>query len=430
MAAGDDPRYVRVVCPKCRAVLHPRVEKAGRHVKCPDCYSAVLVPQPAAPEPPAKRREPGEYGVREALAPARSEADSADFFPMLCPTCQARLHPRRSHSGKRARCPDCDTVFVVPPPPAVQKGKAPPSPGQYGMGHESKRAEVEFHYLTVERVTAPEPEPLAPPDNGWFIRGVFTFPWWPGAWARWMILAMLFVPALFMTALIWLIAGPEGLGKMATLAVYLILPLMWTWVWALSYAAACFVAVVQDTGSGNDEVSSWPEGDWRERVVTMLYVGLHLGFAVAAGSALAWLVGMYYGPQWGALITVAVANFLFPLFMLSSMEADTLLIPYSPVMYGSLVKMVGGWLVVYLEALAVVAFTGGVLAAGLVWSPILAFLAAPLLLSTAIFILARLYGRLAWRVGQAVTERKPRKKRKKSDHMAVSDGRAEKIGRV
>ena len=430
MAPGDDPRYVRVVCPKCRAVLHPRVEKAGRHVKCPDCFSAVLVPQPAAPDAPAKRRDPGEYGVREARAPARSEADSADFFPTLCPTCQARLHPRRSHVGKRARCPDCDTVFVIPRPPETAKAKPPPSPGKYAMGEESKRAEAEFHYLTVERVTEPEPEPPAPPETGWFLRGVFTFPWWPGAWARWMILAMLFVPALFMAGLIIVLAGPNGLDKMATLAVYLILPLMWTWVWALSYAAACFVTIVQDTGSGNDAVDGWPEGDWRERVVTMLYVGLHFGFALAAGSALAWPIGMFYGPTWGVLATIAATNLFFPLFMLSSMEADTLLVPYSAVMYGSLFKVAGGWLVVYLESLFVVAFVGGVLVAGLAWSPIAALVAAPLLLSTAIFILARLYGRLAWRVGQAESRLKPRKKKKKSDGAAKDTRPAEKLSRA
>lgn len=430
MAAGDDPRYVRVVCPKCRAVLHPRVEKAGRRVKCPDCFSAVLVPQPAAPEPPPKRRDLGEYGVRESLAPARNEADSADFFPVLCPTCQARLHPRRSHVGKRARCPDCDTVFVVPPPPEPTKAKPPPSPGKYAVGEESKRVEAEFHYLTADRAAEPEPEPLAPPEKGWFVRGVFTFPWWPGAWARWMILSMLFVPALFLAGLIAVLAGPDGADKAMTLAVYLVLPLIWTWVWALSYAAACFVAIVQDTGSGNDEVASWPEGDWRERVITMLYVGLHLGFAMAAASAVAWPAGMLHGPLAGGLVTAAAANLLFPLFMLSSMEADTLLVPYSSLMYRSLFQVAGGWFVVYVESLAVVAFAGGLLAVGLAWSPILALLPAPLVLSTSIFFLARLYGRLAWRVGRAETKRKPRKKNKKAGVSATKDRRAEKTSRA
>ncbi|HVA47512.1 MAG TPA: hypothetical protein VNH11_14170 [Pirellulales bacterium] len=410
MAAGDDPRYVRVVCSKCRAVLHPRVEKAGRHVRCPDCYSAVLVPQPSAPERPPKTRDPGAYGVREALAPARDETHSADFFPVLCPTCQARLHPRRSHVGKRARCPDCDTVFVVPPPREPTKAKPLPSPGKYAVGEESKRVEAEFHYLTVDRVT--EPEPLAPPEQGWFVRGVFTFPWWPGAGARWMVLAMLFVPALFVAGVVAFLAGSQGVDKAMTVAVYLILPLIWTWVWALSYAAACFVAIVQDTGSGNDEVSNWPEGDWRERVITLLYVGLHFALAVAAGSALAWPVGMFFGPLRGALATALAANLFFPLFMLSSMEADTLLVPYSPVMYGSLLKVAGGWLLVYIESLLAVGLTVGLLTLGVYWLPMVALPLSPLLLATLVFIEARLYGRLAWHIGQAETRRKPRKKKK------------------
>jgi DNA-directed RNA polymerase subunit RPC12/RpoP len=409
----EDPRYVRVVCATCRAVLHPRVEKAGRQVRCPDCYSAVLVPQPPKPEAAPKQRELGEYGVREALAPARSESADANIFLVLCPKCQARLHPRRSHAGRRARCPDCETVFVIPPPPKTEKSKPLPLPGKYAMGEAPKRVEPEFHYLTVDRVREPEPDPLAPPETGWFFRGVFTFPWWPGAWARWTILSLLLVPALFMTGVVLLLAG-GSVNQGMTAVPYLMLPLMWLWVWALSYAAGAFVAIVQDTGSSNDEVTSWSEGDWRERVGTMLYVGLHLGLSLAAASAIGWPVGVFTEPLWGAVATGLAANLLFPLFMLSSMEADTLLTPYSPVMFGSLLKTPGGWLIVYIESLLSLALACVLMGAGMYFVPVLTiFLAAPLL-AAVIFIEARLYGRLAWHIGQLETKRK-RRKRKKRD---------------
>lgn len=407
MAEGDDPRYVRVNCPTCRAVLHPRVEKAGRHVRCPDCYSAVLVPHPPQPEAVPKKRDPGEYGVRGPLAPARSEADSADFFPVLCPTCQARLHPRRTHIGKRARCPDCEAVFVVPPPREEEKKKPLPTPGKYTLGEESKRAETEFHYLTIERANEPEPEPSAPPERWWFAAGVFTFPWWPGAWARWMVLAMLFVPALFMSGVVALMASAFDEGnKAAALVPFLVLPLVWLWVWALSYAAGCFIAIVQDTGSGNDEVASWPEGDWRDRIATMFYLGLHLAFALAAASALAWPVGKLYGPFWMGLAVALTANLLFPLFLLGSMEADTLLVPYSPLIFASVLKRFFDWLIVYVESLLLTGGAAVLIGAGLHWAPVATVLLASPLLATLIFIEARLYGRLAWHIGQAQAKRK------------------------
>ncbi|HVX11640.1 MAG TPA: hypothetical protein VHC22_10705 [Pirellulales bacterium] len=412
MSAGDDPRYVRVTCPTCRAVLHPRVEKAGRKVRCPDCYSAVLVPQPPKPEAAPKKRDPGEYGVRDPLAAARSESVDANIFLVLCPKCQARLHPRRSHVGKKARCPDCDSVFVIPPPPEPEKTKTLPTPGKYAVGAEPKRAETEFHYLTVERANEPEEAPPAPPDNGWFIRGVFTFPWWPGAWARWAILSMLLVPACGVSALAaWLLSGDFRYAMMARL---LMLPLMWFWVWALSYAAECFVAIVQDTGSGNDEVASWPEGDWRERVGTMLYVGLHLGLSLAAASALAWPVGILTEPLWGGLATAIAANLFFPLFILSSMEAASLFTPYSPVMYGSLAKTPGAWLIVFVESVLMLGMIFGITALGVYFLSYAMGLFMPPLLATLIFIEGRLYGRLAWRIGQAETKRSSRKRKKKS----------------
>jgi hypothetical protein len=294
------------------------------------------------------------------------------------------------------------------------------------VGEEQKRVETDFHYLTADRAAEAEPEPLAPPEKGWAVIGVFTFPWWPGAWARWLILSLLLVPALGLAGVVAMLAGAIGnLNKSMTAVPYLMLPLMWLWVWALSYAAACFVAIVQDTGSGNDEVASWPEGDWRERVGTMLYVGLHLALASAAASALAWPVGTVFGPLGMGLAVALAANFFFPLFLLSSMEADTLLTPYSAVMFRSVITLFFSWLMIYVESLLLLALFVALLGAGLVGAPVPTILFSSPILATLIFIEARLYGRLAWHIGQAATKRKPRKRGKKaSGSAAPRDGRA------
>lgn len=412
---GDDPRYVRVVCPTCRAVLHPRVERAGRRVRCPDCYSAVLVPRPVEPQSAPPPRSLAEYTVREERAPARSEAADADFFPVLCPKCQARLHPRRAHVGKRARCPDCETVFVIPHPPADKKPRELPTPGKYTMGELPQRVEPEFRYLTVDREAEQEPDPPAPPEGGWYLHGVFDFPWRPGAWARWTILSLLFVPALGMAGLVMLLAG-GGVNQGTTFVPYLMLPLMWLCVWVLSYAAGCFVAIVQDTGSGDDEVSSWPEGDWRERVGTMLYIGLHFGLSLAAAATVAWPVGKLTEPLWGALTAAVLTNLVFPLFVLSSLEAGSLVTPYSSMMFGSLLKTPGGWLVVSVESAVLLLASGALLGAGIYWLPVITLFVAAPVFATVIFILARLYGRLAWHIGQVeASERKGRKRKKKRE---------------
>lgn len=394
-------------------------------MRCPDCYSAVLVPQPPKPEDAPKQRDPGEYRVRDARAPSRPEKTDSDFFLVLCPKCQARLHPKREHVGKRARCPDCDTVLVVPPPTKDEAKAPPPAPGKYAVGEEPKREQPTFRYLTVER--EPEPEFATPPDEWWFAAGVFTFPWWPESLSRWMVLTMLLLPGLCVVAFAAVLAGGSGVGLPTTFVPFLLLVLTWLWLWAASYAAGCFLAIVQDTGSGNDEVSDWPEGDWRERVTTLLYIGLHFTLATAAASALAWPVGIFYGPIWMGVAVALLANFLFPLFFLASMEADTLLIPYSAVIFGSVLKVFGGWLMVYVESLLMLGFTAAVVGAGLYFAPILTVLFAAPLLATVVFIDARLYGRLAWHIGQAEMARRPRKRKKNSETVTKATDRSAKL---
>ncbi|MGH7192593.1 MAG: hypothetical protein ACREJM_03560, partial [Candidatus Saccharimonadales bacterium] len=114
------------------------------------------------------------------------------------------------------------------------------------------------------------------------------------------------------------------------------------------------------------------------------------------------------------------APLFLPLFLLSAMEADSPLMPYSPVMMRSLRHSFGAWVIVYCESIGLLLLTGGLLAAGLVWAPILVIVFVSPLLTTALFIVARLYGRLAWRIGQQETGRGKRRRKKKAAPPAVS----------
>jgi hypothetical protein len=406
MSAAEDPsQYVRVACPICRAVLYPRVERAGRYVKCPDCDTSVLVPSPTKPEPIKPRRDPGEYAV--AGVGAAVNVVEPKCFPVLCPTCSARLHPLFRQVGKRVKCPDCDVVFVVPSPPAPPAVKPLPTPGQYHVGTEPQRAEAPREYLMVQG-TMPADPPAPPPTRLWFLSGVFTFPWASGAWNRWLALSMLVVAAAEMVVVTVLLArafGPYVIPLATTI-------LVWLWLWTLSYAAACFVVIVQDTGSGDDGVANWHEGDWRERVWPLLFMLFHLALAAGAASAIALPLGRLLGPIVGLAITVSTTAAIFPILLLSAMEADEPFLPYSPVILRSVPRQFPAWLVVYLEGAAVLAITLAVVIGTIYVNPFLgAFIACPLG-AAALFILARLVGRLAWRIGEAQADVKKRKKRK------------------
>ncbi|HEV3005012.1 MAG TPA: hypothetical protein VGX78_11155 [Pirellulales bacterium] len=414
MSSAQDPsQYVRVTCPVCKAVLHPRVERAGRHVKCPDCYSPVLVPQPVKPQPLKPRRDPGEYAV--AGSGVAAKPIETKCFPVLCPTCSARLHPLVSHVGKRVKCPDCDVVFVVPAPPPPPVIKPLPTPGQYGVGTEPQRAEAPMEYLMVQG-TMPAELPAPPPTRYWFVSGVFNFPWAPGAWNRWLALSMLAVPAAEMvvvTVMLTRAFGPYVVPLSVTI-------LVWLWLWTLSYAAACFVVIVQDTGSGDDGVCNWHEGDWRERIWPLLFVAFQLALAAGAASLVALPVGRAWGQIWGLATTVSVTAAILPILLLSSMEADEPFIPYSPVILRSMLQQCLAWFVIYLEGAAVLAAALAIAAGTVFLNPFLGALVACPVGATAIFILARLIGRLAWRIGEQQANAKGGKKRRKKPREEVA----------
>ena len=407
--SDDERRYVRVTCPTCRAVLHPRVEKAGRRVKCPDCYAAVLVPQPQVPEPALKpARDPGQYKLGGADQPTKQP----DVFLLLCPTCQARLHPRLAHVGKKVRCPDCEAVIVVPAPPSEPpKPKEPKSPGQYRVGIEPERAEVKQELLLVQS-ERPSDAPTDETPRFWFASGVFTFPWRKSAAACWLTLSMFLFPLAGLFGFVAYLV--EGLHVGSTVVAVLIVPIAWTFVWSMSYAAACSLGIIEGTAAGEDDVATrWPEESWRERIGPLVYVSFEFILGAAAASLLAWPVGMLFGPVWMGLAVFVLFSLTFPLILLSALEADSPMTPYSPVILGSLPKLWWAWGIVALESLAVTMLAVGLTFFAALATPLLALFVGPMLLAAEIFIIARLYGRLAWRIGELEAEKKRRKKKKK-----------------
>jgi hypothetical protein len=316
-----------------------------------------------------------------------------------------------SYVGKRVRCPDCEVVIVVPPPPKPEKVKELKSPGRYRVGAEPVRVEVKPELLLVQGTLPAEPPPADPP-RWWFASGVFTFPWRRSALGNWLTLSMFLVPlVMFLGAGAYLMYGLNKFGS--SLLAYLIIPLAWSFVWSMSYAAACAMSIMQDTAAGEDDVTQWPEESWRERIAPLVYIAFEFFLGAALAAALGWPIGLMFGPLWGGLTVFVLTSVTFPFFLLSAMEADSPMTPYSPVILGSVPKLWWAWLLVGFESLLVVPFVAGLaLLTGLL-SPVLPVFVGPPLLAAGIFIVARLYGRLAWRIGEWEAERQRRKKKRK-----------------
>jgi hypothetical protein len=145
----------------------------------------------------------------------------------------------------------------------------------------------------------------------------------------------------------------------------------------------------------------------------LVYIAFEFFLGAALAAALGWPIGLMFGPLWGGLTVFVLTSVTFPFFLLSAMEADSPMTPYSPVILGSVPKLWWAWLLVGFESLLVVPFVAGLaLLTGLL-SPVLPVFVGPPLLAAGIFIVARLYGRLAWRIGEWEAERQRRKKKRK-----------------
>ena len=450
--------YVLVVCKICGTRMHPRREYVGKKCKCPDC-GTVNVIQPPPPPPPNKERAPvdiGAYGVTEGPTD-ESRFGTDQFFLVVCTTCGTRLHPRRDQAGKRIRCPDCQKIIRIPEAPPIKKSKTQEEIGQYGMSQGDvwdysgtyQAADCFFEVfcprcrtrMTPRRDdvgtritcpdcrerfdvplpppihvprevpqpqphkvsrpvenTAPPPRepvqpraieeriPIAPMPDSPFLSGTFAFPLRSDAIGRCA------ASALALTVVGGLLSAVTSSDNPFA-QVFLSLPLSVCVMFSGSYLASCFLAIINETAEGADEISDWPEG-FRDWIFGLLHVGyiVAITFSVAYGTEWAQVQITGQPGQWWPL----VGFLLFPFLMLSSLESELPIMPFSRPILTSLWRSLGSWLKFYL-------LSGALLAAWLMLVlslepdyPTLAFLIAGPFWTAVTFIYARLLGRLAW----------------------------------
>ena len=171
---------------------------------------------------------------------------------------------------------------------------------------------------------------------------------------------------------------------------------LWLSIWSFSFAAHCMLAIVEETSAGADQILSWPESDWREWMWHFLHVGYVLAVSISLGFVLGQLAGLWL-PQGGWVWPLAVF-LLFPILLLSSVDANSPFVPLSRRVRRSLIRVGWAWLIVYvLSGLLWAALLGALWGLAELHEFLAPVLGAPLL-AAALLIYARLLGRLAWRV--------------------------------
>jgi hypothetical protein len=225
--------------------------------------------------------------------------------------------------------------------------------------------------------------------------GIYTFPWRPANLGVWFFLALNFsFLAVLVMAMVLLLAT----GGVVTIGVPLLIPLLglgcfWTGI----YASGCFLALVEDTAAGNDQVV-WPKGgglvDGLGRFLYLLWLGgcgfiPALVFWVAGGE-----VGSTEDLTW--VLSVMPGLVLFPVELLSALTADSWWILLDRRIVIGFLRKPHALMLVCLPALALIVPCLWLTRLVIIRANLLAALGAGLGWATFLLLYGRLLGRAGW----------------------------------
>jgi hypothetical protein len=238
---------------------------------------------------------------------------------------------------------------------------------------------------------------VAPPPPRWtFFSGVFTFPWRNDVHLRWIYMTVGFTAmAIIGLVLKGLAASLSGIGGGVAIAMFT-LPIIWISMLTFSFSAACCLCVLESTAAGLDRVEGWPDPQWKEWMGQMIYLGWVGAIPLAASYGVARLAGLGGAPVgWTFGGTFFV---LYPIALLSVLEANSIWIPLTLPIVISLFRWWWAWVTFYFLAAVLAGGLGAIfLYAAASSQDLLQLLLGPLVAAAAL-IYFRLLGRLAWRM--------------------------------
>ena len=336
-----------------------------------------------------------------------SSSEKPKYLAAYCKVCNTRVTPKAKFAGRRIKCPDCFSPIQLPTLEQYEKTL-----------HNAKLKEVaqpEEHtpYTLQTPVEHPAPptgrifeEPAKirhvrkrPKPPKWtFFTNVFEFPWSDAqTLTRWAILsAGLSVTSLIAVIVYWLVSE-QGLIALIPV-IFLLLAQFGIGAWAMSYASSCVFSIIHDTAAGLNKVEGWPDGGVREWMIDLMTVTWVFFASGLVSYLIAWPLHILTGHV--GVPTLIVHGLLFPLALISALDADSISLPYSEMTLRSIPRITWAWLLLYALLFGVWLLAAGMLTPLLVYVPLLFGLACGPVFASGLMISARLLGRLAWLIGE------------------------------
>ncbi len=357
------PTGNKASCQQCRSSFRFEDRHRGKVVRCPKCQCKVAIPS----------AEPDPFSLTEfEERPMRDDVE----FAHTCKTCKAKLHFTERQIGTSTKCPDCHSIFVVPPPNAHARW-SPVVRSQGGDGFAltneegQSRKESNFLYQEPNDILAKAEKELVEKEQevasyfddeakGWLVR-YFGFVR-DGQVRVTAIITGLCLATVFL-GLHYAKTHVDDLSpfgvRLAYFAGFLaIAPLMAYWV-------STGFAVLDTAANRLRRAREWPGMDpteWAGEAWMILFVILLAG---APGSLVGYLLMSIGVPSQVGIACIGFTIWsLGPWLLLGMMDNASLLRPFSSHVGRSLTKCADAWGAYYLFS----AVAAGSLVGLLVWS--------------------------------------------------------------
>jgi hypothetical protein len=251
------------------------------------------------------------------------------------------------------------------------------------------------------------PQPAALPRFP-LVSGLYTFPWRPSNLFVWLVNGLnLSVLAGLAAAIVYLrnAGGAMLMGIPILLAAAGVV-----FAWAGIYLANCFLAVVEETANGNDNVA-WPKGGGLIDGLGKFFFLLWLIGCAVIPTALVWMArgDVISAERWEWVVSLLPFLVVFPILALSALTADSWSMLLDPKIVWNFLKKPHALALVIVPSLLILALCVW-LSRELVLQPSLPVALGAGFAWSTFFVL---YGRLLGRSGWILTMGKRRQKRRR-----------------
>jgi hypothetical protein len=433
---SDFPESATVTCPTCHERIVVSLTAQSQSVRCTFCKAPVSVPSreqvqkrqsvrtnypaPTVEEysiaaPDAAIASSAHGGTKRVPAqsrrPKNQDAPASASITLECPTCHELVKAAVASQPGRVPCTFCGAPLAVPDRRTAAQWQArkvePPSAkeiGDYAAGPVPQGPPVRRGSV-FDRLAEIRQEVVPPPPDRTFFSAVFTLPWRSDVIVRWAYLTLGFTAIMIIGLVLKHLASSFSGMSTGVAAALFLLPIIWISFMTFSYAASCCLCVLESTAAGLDRIEGWPDPNWKEWMAHLLYIAWIGAIPLGVSYGLA-LLGASQGMPtiWTTLVAFFV---LYPISLMSALEANSIWVPLTMSILGSLVRWWWCWLLFYLLT--------GLLTAGIVAAWALSahsshdtvFIAFGPLLPAALLIYFRLLGRLGWRMTTKVRKNRP-----------------------